>query len=200
MSRQPRFDIDLLMDFLILLATLIWLPLVPLRLFLHSGIGFWKDKGGKSYLFFLVYWVLFGLLLLIFAPKFVAWKFAPFHGSFETGLLLVVSALLFHLWTIRTLGLKTFSTRPEVTPEKVKATLVATGPYRLVRHPFYFMEWFLLLGIALVTSSWMMVSILVANILTIPWVTTFEEKELTQRFGESYREYQRQVPRLIPFI
>lgn len=186
------------MDFLILIASLIWIPLIPLRLVLHSGIRLWRRLEGKSFGIVFIYWVLAGIGLIAWRISLTGWRFPTFPGGFTLGLLLVFTALILHTWTIRTLGVSTFLTRPEVTPQKASSMLVVLGPYRYVRHPFYVTEWILLLGLALTTSSWLLLSLLSASLVSTPLVTYFEERELVERFGESYKKYQSEVPRLIP--
>jgi protein-S-isoprenylcysteine O-methyltransferase Ste14 len=70
------------------------------------------------------------------------------------------------------------------------------GLLGVVRHPMY---------LALIIYLWMqtfrVVDIIVNTILTIYVVigTLLEEKKLINEFGESYKQYQKRVPMLIPF-
>jgi protein-S-isoprenylcysteine O-methyltransferase Ste14 len=77
--------------------------------------------------------------------------------------------------------------------------LVVRGPYRYVRNPMISGVVLFLFGEALVLLSlphaaWA-AAFLALNSVYIPWV---EEPDLARRFGESYREYCRHVPRVIP--
>ena len=77
--------------------------------------------------------------------------------------------------------------------------LVVRGPYRFVRNPMISGVVFVLFGEALVLRSmphaaWA-AGFLVLNLIYIPLV---EEPMLEARFGESYREYRRHVPRFRP--
>jgi protein-S-isoprenylcysteine O-methyltransferase Ste14 len=77
--------------------------------------------------------------------------------------------------------------------------LVVRGPYRYVRNPMISGVVLFLFGEALVLLSlphaaWA-AAFLALNSIYIPWV---EEPQLARRFGESYREYCRHVPRVIP--
>lgn len=70
------------------------------------------------------------------------------------------------------------------------------GPYRWVRHPLYF---FVLVMVW--SQPGMTLDRLVFNLLWTGWIfigTVFEEKDLVSDFGDAYRQYQRQVPMLIP--
>ena len=77
--------------------------------------------------------------------------------------------------------------------------LVVSGPYRYVRNPMISGVIIVLFGEALVLRSqshaaWAL-TFFAINAVYIP---LFEEPQLKQRFGEGYREYCRNVPRLIP--
>ena len=77
--------------------------------------------------------------------------------------------------------------------------LVVSGPYRYVRNPMISGVVFILIGEALVLRSvphaWWAALFVAVNLVVI---VGFEEPQLTQRFGEPYREYCRHVPRLLP--
>jgi protein-S-isoprenylcysteine O-methyltransferase Ste14 len=183
---------------LLIITLLVWLPLIPLRLILQGGVGLWRKIGDLSYLLFFLYWAALNLLILSRRDALLELRFQTFPLADTLGILLIILSLLFGYWAARTLGLVTLSTRPQITPSKAKASLIVSGPYCRLRHPFYFAEWFFLAGAALVTRSWLVLGLLAAALLIDPIVTVFEEKELVQRFGAAYREYQKKVPRLLP--
>lgn len=79
-------------------------------------------------------------------------------------------------------------------------TLVIQGPYKHVRHPLYFDVVVLMVGL------WLLLDysfLLLSAILLLLWfnyvVAPFEEKELKAIFGEQYKRYSNEVPRIIPF-
>ncbi len=94
-----------------------------------------------------------------------------------------------------------FATEGEGTlaPWDPPRRLVVRGPYRYVRNPMISGVLFILFGEALLLLSqphlmWALI-FLGLNLLVIPLV---EEPGLRRRFGDSYAEYCRHVPRLIP--
>jgi protein-S-isoprenylcysteine O-methyltransferase Ste14 len=110
-------------------------------------------------------------------------------------LLLAVGLALF------TASLMKFATEGEGTlaPWDPPRRLVVRGPYRYVRNPMISGVLFVLFGEALIPLSrphftWALI-FLAMNFTYIPLV---EETGLRQRFGDSYVEYCRHVPRLIP--
>lgn len=93
------------------------------------------------------------------------------------------------------LGLKPIQNRfrPSVPKSSV---LTVRGPYRWVRHPLYF---FVLLMIWSYPN--LTVDRALFNVLWTLWIfigSVFEERDLVAEFGDRYREYQRNVPMLIP--
>lgn len=74
--------------------------------------------------------------------------------------------------------------------------LVTTGLYRLVRHPLYLFSiilFWLFPYMTDLTLAFFLAGTLYFLIGTIP-----EERKLVKTFGEQYRQYQREVPWLIP--
>lgn len=77
--------------------------------------------------------------------------------------------------------------------------VVAAGPYRWVRNPIYIAALLIVLG-----EAWLFMSLrLLAYAGTMAaffhlFVTGYEERTLGRRFGSTYLEYRRMVPRWIP--
>jgi protein-S-isoprenylcysteine O-methyltransferase Ste14 len=89
--------------------------------------------------------------------------------------------------------------RGTLAPWDPPRELVVSGPYRYVRNPMISGVILFLFGEACVLLSpfhlaWA-ATFLAANLVYIPRV---EEPQLARRFGESYREYCRHVPRVLP--
>lgn len=76
-------------------------------------------------------------------------------------------------------------------------SFVMKGPYRWVRHPFYFFALVLIWSCPVITSDR-----LLFNILWTIWIvvgTILEERDLISHFGDVYVRYQQQVPMIIPW-
>ena len=77
--------------------------------------------------------------------------------------------------------------------------VVAVGPYRWVRNPIYLAALLVVLG-----EAWLFLSLpllLYAGMMAICFhlfVIGYEERTLRRRFGDTYLEYQRTVPRWLP--
>jgi protein-S-isoprenylcysteine O-methyltransferase Ste14 len=76
--------------------------------------------------------------------------------------------------------------------------ITVAGPYRLVRHPLYLFTILLIWSCPNLTMDR-----LLFNLLWTIWIVIgsyFEEKDLIAEFGDAYREYQKRVPMLVPFL
>ena len=79
--------------------------------------------------------------------------------------------------------------------------LVMTGPYGLVRHPIYTAMLGMLVATGIVLSHWLVLIIAVVIFLIGTFIRIrFEERLLSDAFGEKFAEWKGRVPGLIPFL
>ena len=114
---------------------------------------------------------------------------------FVLGLILVLYGSFIIIWAIvilRSCGEGTCD--PRRPPKK----LVISGPYKYVRHPMFSGSILALIGQAMVyfSPSLILITVLYGAVLYRNTVQV-EEIELVGRFGDSYREYMKRVPRFI---
>lgn len=128
-------------------------------------------------------------------PDSMAWSALPAADWLRyggVGLGLLGCGVLY--WTLHHLG--TNLTDTVVT--RAKATLVTSGPYRWVRHPFYVTISLLLLSVSLIAANWLIgllgIFILAFFVLRAP----LEEQRLAERFGDEYRAYVQRTGRFWP--
>jgi len=76
--------------------------------------------------------------------------------------------------------------------------LMRDGIYARVRHPRYASAGLGVIGNVLVINFLGLYILLLLVILLGSWLLALEERELVGRFGDAYRQYQREVPQLIP--
>lgn len=86
----------------------------------------------------------------------------------------------------------------ELEPERYRQRLVVTGVRNHLRHPIYVGHLCELLAWSIGTGLLVCWALTAFAILTGVVMIRTEERELVERFGESYREYQRQVPAVLP--
>ncbi len=93
----------------------------------------------------------------------------------------------------------TFVGRGTPAPFDAPRELVVWGPYRWVRNPMYVGVLLLILGQAVASSSVTLLAYaLLVWVLFHAFVALYEEPTLEARFGASYRDYRRRVPRWLP--
>ncbi len=136
-----------------------------------------------------------GLLCYIIQPRWMAWGAVPLPAALRwTGALLGIGAICLFGWTLRHLG-------PNLTDTVVtrqQHTLITSGPYRFMRHPFYASAGLFLLANSLLAAN---VFLLVAGGTAFGLLinrTGREEANLVSRFGDEYRRYQQRTGRILP--
>jgi protein-S-isoprenylcysteine O-methyltransferase Ste14 len=103
-------------------------------------------------------------------------------------------SVLLMAWTLRCLG----GNLTDTVVTRSEATLVTEGPYRWVRHPFYFVAGLLMLSATLISANWLigLASLAVMGLLAMR--TPREESMLASRFGQEYADYKRRTPAFFP--
>jgi protein-S-isoprenylcysteine O-methyltransferase Ste14 len=82
-------------------------------------------------------------------------------------------------------------------PERAMS-FVTPGPYRLVRHPLYVGWLFAFWMTPLMTSAHLLFSIATTAYILI--AIQLEERDLVREHGETYEDYRRSVPMLVPSV
>jgi len=74
-----------------------------------------------------------------------------------------------------------------------------SGVYSLVRHPMYLGGLMVLLGFLFLEFSLIAFAIWIIYMVLCEWMASYEEKDLLRVLGEQYADYQRRVPKWLPF-
>jgi len=136
-----------------------------------------------------------GVIAFAINPRWMAWSSLPLPAWLRWAGLVVgilFSGLL--LWTLRNLG----KNLTDTVVTRQRHTLVSTGPYRWVRHPFYLAFALAVLANALTTANWFVAATGIAAWILIAIRTPLEESRLIQRFGDDYRRYCERTGRFFP--
>ncbi len=155
----------------------------------EEGLGFLAMRT----VFGLSLWV--AIVAYLVSPGSMAWSALPAADWLRwsgVGLGLLACGLLY--WTLHHLG----KNLTDTVVTRSEATLVTTGPYRWVRHPFYGTVFLLVLSASLVTANWFigLISVLLYAFFVLR--TPLEEQKLAERFGDEYRAYIQRTGRFVP--
>ncbi len=155
----------------------------------------WRGTRGEWYVVAQVALMALVLLGPRTVPGLPEWPASSFLPCRLAGLLLMLAggALLF---------VSVFRHGRNLTPlprPQAGATLIVSGPYRLVRHPMYTGGIGAAFGWALLVHGWLTLGYACALLVFVEFKARREERWLLEKFP-GYADYQRRVPRLIPFV
>jgi protein-S-isoprenylcysteine O-methyltransferase Ste14 len=137
------------------------------------------------------------VLAYMINPRWMAWSsigLPEWLRSAGVVLGVIGGGLLF--WTLPNLG----KNLTDTVVTRRAHTLVSSGPYRWVRHPFYDAVALYVAANALAAANWflLLTGAVVVALLVIR--TRTEEEKLALRFGDSYRAYVGRTGRFLPRI
>ena len=129
-------------------------------------------------------------------PEWMAWAALPMPTWLRLiGIGLAVLGFALLQWSQITLG-KNWSDRPRITEEQ---ELVTDGPYRWIRHPIYTAFLMIMTATLFISANWFIGLVWIGlTTLDIRARIGWEEEMLEARFGEPYREYQKETGALLP--
>jgi len=144
-------------------------------------------------------------LVLVALPVWLALKVDAYAGlslplrdpwNYVVSLPLLGGGTLLWLWSVLHFA-KAKGTPVPVSPPP---SLVDTGPYRYVRNPMLSGVFLLLFGIAFLTGSPSLLFVFAPAFMgcSILEFKLIEEPELEKRLGETYLDYKRRTPLLVP--
>ncbi len=189
---------------IIALGAFVYYPSIPIVLMLiHGFIGQWRKIGTKSYYLFLLFFGVLDLTALLFVLKYkeslLAWRL--YNNPWALlGLVLLIASTISGFVSIRALSFKTLMALPEISPDKKSSRLVNQGIYKHIRHPRYLEFVLEVLGLAIASGLGANFILLLYFVPMIYWASLFEEKELIERLGQEYIDYQKTTGRFWPKV
>ena len=76
--------------------------------------------------------------------------------------------------------------------------LITAGPYSLVCHPIYSLQWLIIFGNFLIVPAIPLLVSLLTLTIAMQFKARYEEKALEEVFGSKYREYREKTSRFLP--
>ena len=102
--------------------------------------------------------------------------------------------VLLFAWVFRSLG----KNLTDTVVTRAEHTLVTTGPYRWVRHPFYVASLLFLGAASLVSANWGLAVAGGLGCVLLLIRTRTEEAKLIERFGDEYLAYVQRTGKFLP--
>lgn len=184
------------------IALMVWMmwPIIPILLIpVHLSPKFWRKINILTYLFLLALWLPVAYLILLSQDLLlqIAVEFPIFIITF--GLILIITGVIIHIWTAKLLGIKALIGYNEIRPDNERSNLITSSLFSITRHPTYLAHTSLWLGFFLLTGFISLgllaiIDLLLSYFIIIP----LEERELVQRFGQEYMDYEKKVPKFFP--
>jgi protein-S-isoprenylcysteine O-methyltransferase len=115
---------------------------------------------------------------------------------FDAGLALMLGGLLLRWYAVAALGPAFTVTVGMQAAHRV----VASGPYRWVRHPSYAGSLLTILGVLLCATNVVALLAFALPLAGHAYRIAVEERALVEGLGDEYRAYMRRTRRLIPFV
>ena len=139
--------------------------------------------------------MMLAVLAFVINPAWMAWSSVPLPAWIRwTGIGIGAIGGVLLTWTLSHLG----ENLTDTVVTRRKHTMITTGPYAWVRHPFYVSAALAIAANALATANWFIfvTGFLAFSLMVIRCRT--EEEKLVERFDEEYRAYTRRTGRFVP--
>ncbi|HLC16598.1 MAG TPA: isoprenylcysteine carboxylmethyltransferase family protein [Thermodesulfovibrionia bacterium] len=182
----------------VIVSTAGW-PIIPIAWIPMHAVPLVRKKMGLFYYIIpLVIWPPVAVFMYLNLPLILTYQIKMPVLAASIGWFLIVVGLLLFIYTALFIKPLVLIGIPEVY-RNIKTRLVTTGPFSVTRNPVYFLHLIILTGIFLTTGVIATLIIAVLDLLTAYFlIIPFEERELFERFGIEYVEYQNRIPRFWP--
>jgi protein-S-isoprenylcysteine O-methyltransferase Ste14 len=152
-----------------------------------------------------------GILVLIIFPGLATWgsllidsffglpTILPFPINIIIGIIIWIPGFFWSIWANLDL-FRQGKGSPVPLKDSETRILVIKGPYKYCRNPMIFGHVLIWVGFGFFFNSYTLLlgfSLLIAIILII-FVKTWEEKDLENRFGDTYRDYKNKISFIFP--
>jgi protein-S-isoprenylcysteine O-methyltransferase Ste14 len=183
------------------LACCIYASIPSFWLLIHPRADQWRERKRQRqavYNILVPLWM--GMWVVLFAFTFPRRGIVLYHWSYSwlVAICFFAAGLFLYVKARHGFSPLQLSGHHELEPDRHQQQLVVTGIRQHVRHPIYLGHLLEMLGWSIGTG------LLVCGVLTAFALVTgiimirTEERELVERFGQAYRDYQKHVPAIIP--
>jgi protein-S-isoprenylcysteine O-methyltransferase Ste14 len=121
----------------------------------------------------------------------------PGAVAFAAGMVVLLAGLVLRGWSFKALG-QYFTHTVMVSSDQ---PVIASGPYRVLRHPSYTAIILAAIGIGLATANWAdLAGLLLLTLTALLWRIRIEEAALMRTLGDRYCAYAARHKRLVPLV
>ncbi len=169
-------------------------------------IYLFKEKIAFYRLFYNIFSIMLLLLVLIISPKIniiINKLYEPYNFILIIPFFIGLTGIIFtlrYISILEFLGIKQiiryFNNTYSIDDLDEQMNLRIEGSYKYTRHPLYFFSILILFSIPEMTVS--NFTIIFCIVIYFYIGSIFEEKKLEKVFGETYLNYKKKVPRIIP--
>ena len=184
-----------------LLATLfvaIYSTLPTFWLVVHPWARRNRNAGKVPYVLALPVWALFACLAFSLAWHFHELLLYENWAAWIPGVAFILMGFAIYRRAFHDFDRNIVSGLTELNPAGHDQRLIITGTRSQVRHPIYLGHFCETFGWCVGTGSFALMALLAFGVATGALMIREEERELEQRFGERFREYQQRVPAFLP--
>jgi len=166
---------------------------------IHPMAGFWR-KLGAGWTYAILGPAVVGMMVGLFAlrAQLVNTDFGTSLPLIALGAICAAFGLTIAVKRRKYLTMAILAGIPELSRGGEKGKLLTEGIYGRIRHPRYVEVLLWVLGYAFFTNYLGMYILFALTVPAIYFIVVLEEWELRNRFGSTYEEYSRRVPRFFP--
>jgi protein-S-isoprenylcysteine O-methyltransferase Ste14 len=185
------------------LACCIYASIPSFWLLIHPRAENWRDRKRRRksvYGILVPIWV--GMWIALFLVTY-HWREDVLYGwpwSWLVGLAFISAGFVLYVKARHGFSPLQLSGHHELEPDRHTQRLVVHGIREHVRHPIYLGHLCEMIGWSIGSGLLVCWGLTALAMLTGIIMIRTEERELIERFGESYREYQKRVPAIIPHL
>jgi protein-S-isoprenylcysteine O-methyltransferase Ste14 len=170
-------------------------------LIIHPRAERWRERKRQRravYNILVPVWI--GMWFVLFAITFPWRGIQLYHEPYSwiAGVALIAAGILLYVKARHGFSPLQLSGHHELEPEHHQQKLVVTGIREHVRHPIYLGHLLEMLGWSVGTGLLVCWGLTAFALATGAIMIRLEERELVERFGESYRDYQQRVAAIVP--
>lgn len=179
-------------------AMLVTSPWLLFWFAIHPFASFWRRLGPVwTHVVTGIPLLALGAALYFARASLLASEYGTHAPLVAAGVVALIAAAVLRRQIQRQLSNRTLTGIPELSADG-PGTLLTEGLYARMRHPRYAQITLAMLGWALTANYLAGYVIAILNVPALYAIALLEERELTQRFGDAYRDYTSRVPRFFP--